>query len=210
MINLKAKLSLNAGTVIQNMSQQEKDKFIEITNDIISVLEKLPMGKERVESLKELDTHIKINQIPSCKKGCSHCCYMKVSVMRSEAMVLAEHIRTNPGSISMKRLRRQAKAKTVKEWQQLSFPDQRCVFLKENLCTVYDDRPIACRYYFVVSDPELCRLDNAGRRGTIVTNITATMHHAIELAFASLKDEQLNVGAETEPMAFTILEELLK
>jgi Fe-S-cluster containining protein len=32
----------------------------------------------------------------------------------------------------------------------------KCTFLKDNECTIYDIRPVACRNHVVVSPPELC------------------------------------------------------
>ena len=39
-------------------------------------------------------------------------------------------------------------------------PLSRCVFLKDNLCSIYPVRPIACRKHWVKTDPSLCDFSN--------------------------------------------------
>jgi Fe-S-cluster containining protein len=90
----------------------------------------------------------------SCTKGCAGCCHQVVLVTMSEAVALLE---AHP-EIAARRAELEA------ETDYLLHPETNldtaygrpCVLLRDKLCTVYADRPIACRAYFVSSDPALC------------------------------------------------------
>lgn len=56
---------------------------------------------------------------------------------------------------------------------------QECVFLEGGICTIYEDRPLACRRYFVVSDPELCGRDT-------LTDVAALEHPGNEIALLEM------------------------
>lgn len=70
----------------------------------------------------------------ACKKGCSSCCKMNVTISQIEANLIGE--------------------KTGKRVNQLSksinhnsdeFIGISCMFLKDGLCSIYDNRPFVCR-----------------------------------------------------------------
>lgn len=86
----------------------------------------------------------------SCRKGCSACCYERVEVTVDEAELLAQ----TPG-IDWDAV----KIRASKEHEHLSRADQKCVFLKNNECSVYADRPVNCRKYFVTNDPKFCDME---------------------------------------------------
>lgn len=96
----------------------------------------------------------------SCKKGCAHCCYLEVSINDDEALQLANRVMQGV-EIDIKRLKAQAEIDTPMRgespWREHPKDVRKCVFLgDDNLCRIYDDRPAACRKYFVASPPELC------------------------------------------------------
>lgn len=71
----------------------------------------------------------------TCVKGCSACCHQKVNFLQDEVELIKEH--------------------------GFMFSSQKgvCPLLKDNLCSVYDIRPIACRNHLSVCDPKLCTTD---------------------------------------------------
>lgn len=93
---------------------------------------------------------------PSCNKGCSFCCYNFISVSKSEAKLLAHSIKDKNLSIDKTQLLIQSRHTDEHRWSKLEYKDRRCVFLKNNECSVYENRPASCRNYFVTSNPESC------------------------------------------------------
>lgn len=76
-----------------------------------------------------------------CKKGCSHCCSIDVSVAEIEAIYIEEN-----SSIKIKRpLKRQTRGNKSK-----------CPFLVENECSIYGIRPFQCRTFFTLDNPKYC------------------------------------------------------
>jgi len=95
----------------------------------------------------------------SCRKGCSACCHLSVSVFESEAKVLALIIKlkANPGVVDMRQLEmHQFLSGNNEQWNIMPKSMRACPFLKDNECQVYDDRPYVCRTYDNTGDPKDC------------------------------------------------------
>ena len=92
----------------------------------------------------------------TCTKGCAHCCKQIVMVTQPEGERLFELANERGIPLDARRLERQA-CQDDNGWLTLQGNDRNCPFLgSDNTCQVYDDRPLSCRKYFVVSDPALC------------------------------------------------------
>jgi Fe-S-cluster containining protein len=111
----------------------------------------LQLGQKNVETSQEI----------TCRKGCSHCCYMRTGVLPQEAQLLVETMKQQQIQIDQARLWKQLHWPNADNyWLQQPPEDRRCVFLSaQGECQVYEQRPLACRKYFVVSEPELCNID---------------------------------------------------
>jgi Fe-S-cluster containining protein len=118
----------------------------------------------------------------SCRKGCAACCRMLVPVSAPEAFALAEsvqswsdarrqaafarigeaHERLDKAGL-LSRLRELAEAPHQLDDEQFE-PVNRtyfalklpCPFLIDESCSIYEDRPAACRELQVTSPPDLC------------------------------------------------------
>ena len=121
-------------------------------------------------------------QAVSCRKGCSACCRMLVPLSGPEAFALQEWVRSRPVDQREHITRRfsESKARLLAQgvWQQLAalcdaplaMDDETldgvnrryyalrlpCPFLEEEICTIYDERPAACRELLVTSPSEQC------------------------------------------------------
>jgi len=115
----------------------------------------------------------------TCLRGCAHCCYSLVACSVLEAIPIAEYMLKS--ALWAPRLTK-VKAKLEEEAAlvdqlgglrgpagstdtSLSYMARKipCTFLKKNKdCAIYSLRPVACRLYYVVSDPEQCSLDHPG------------------------------------------------
>ena len=86
-----------------------------------------------------------------CKAGCTACCFIDVDVSVDEAAAIINYCSENAIEIDKEYLEKQA-AVGRKKYSELS----RCVFLKDDLCSIYPVRPLACRKHWVKTDPALC------------------------------------------------------
>lgn len=87
-----------------------------------------------------------------CSKGCSHCCYMAVGITLGEAKIISEAhgltIHKPSGLVSRDNM--------VEKYSQVQ-----CPFLKKGVCSIYEQRPLACRTHYNLSDyPEVCDIIN--------------------------------------------------
>lgn len=108
--------------------------------------------------LKRVHEDPELSGKSSCKVGCSFCCNIQVMISDDEADLLYELVRDGKVDVDLSRLEKQ------KDWGEDDYPnnylsgDAACVFLDKDTktCKIYEDRPTACRTYFVASDPAQC------------------------------------------------------
>jgi len=119
----------------------------------------------------------------SCTKGCAFCCHMLVPLSAPEAYALINVIRSWPAEKQERMATRLAEAKSVLLshglWHRLlelgessDPPDDEtlepinrdfyalrmaCPFLEEDMCSIYEERPSACRELLVTSPAERCQ-----------------------------------------------------
>jgi len=86
-----------------------------------------------------------------CKEGCTACCFIDVDISFDEVAAIINYCDHNGIEIDKEYLEKQV-AVGRKKYSEFS----RCVFLKDNMCSIYPARPIACRKHWVKTDPSLC------------------------------------------------------
>lgn len=82
--------------------------------------------------------------LPECKAGCSYCCGNRVSVSDPEALQLATHVRSLPGT-AQARLTLTLKLRAAQHADASLAANHPCAFLAAGHCTVYAIRPAVCR-----------------------------------------------------------------
>jgi Fe-S-cluster containining protein len=119
----------------------------------------------------------------SCQKGCAACCRMMVPVSAPEAFSLGNYVRALPSERQARIAERFAHAKSLLLshglWPRLRemgetarpFTDDElepinrdyyalrmaCPFLDNEMCSIYEERPAACRELLVTSPAEWCQ-----------------------------------------------------
>lgn len=82
----------------------------------------------------------------SCKKGCAHCCHTWVSATAPEALFAAKLIRRRQDMAAIERVRA-AYGLTKNVTYSLRFMNPTaCPMLADNICSIYDSRPVTCRF----------------------------------------------------------------
>jgi Fe-S-cluster containining protein len=151
--------------------------FVPVTS-IVPFMRRLGEEAQALEVARSIDA----GQAPSCQKGCAACCRMLVPLSAPEAFSLGEWVRSRPTDQQDHIWARFAETKSQLLshglWQRLSElceasvqPNDDalevmnreyyglripCPFLEEEVCTIYDERPAACRELLVTSPPERC------------------------------------------------------
>ncbi|MCP9455617.1 MAG: YkgJ family cysteine cluster protein [Nitrospira sp.] len=151
--------------------------FIPITS-LVPLLRSLGKQAQQLE-----ETHAAVEgRLCSCTKGCAACCRMLVPLSPPEAFRLMDHVRQWPLEQQQRLAVRLADIKSVLAahgiWQRLlavveseqppndddlaplneAYYSLRipCPFLEDNVCSVYEERPSACRELLVTSPPANC------------------------------------------------------
>jgi len=211
--HVTANLKELMGQDMQGMDEDEKEAYASGIGKryfmLCEELQKFKAGSERYHfamALIEKAFDGKSKKDWPCKKGCCECCKMLVTISWSEAAMLADYMlrlrQTAPQMamitiselLAMRRLPRDPD-----DWYGLPEGDRTCPFLDERrgLCRVYANRPLACRSYYVITDPSLCELK---KEKTVVGVVGNAL---VELLFSAL-----NKVEGTGSMADMIVREL--
>lgn len=94
--------------------------------------------------------------VTSCVKGCASCCRYPQTITLFEAIVRVESLELSQETVRQLKIRA---AKDLRILPGLALITKRdCFFLdpSENLCSIYENRPIRCRTHAVTSDPLFC------------------------------------------------------
>ena len=164
----------------------------------------------------------------SCRQHCAHCCYYLVPVSPAEAFRLSAEVLAMPNPqrralVGMFRLagRRLLKRLPDPGATECEAPDdarpqlQRisdwyaslylaCPFLVNNLCAIYGLRPLACREYWVTSDPSHCHI-HSRKAPTVaplpvrIAEVLADVCHDLEATTQSLLLPLALPFAESQP-----------
>lgn len=114
------------------------------------------------EGLPELD----------CQKGCATCCTLRVTATAPEVLMLARFMRAIDPALKARGIDLPAQvAKADDHTQGLSEPErikarQRCPFIAQGVCVIYQVRPLACRG-LASYDKRACAQAASGKRDDI-------------------------------------------
>jgi Fe-S-cluster containining protein len=99
----------------------------------------------------------------TCEVGCSHCCKQLIYITMPEAILLAEAVLANPAGVSEFVSRCYETLKHYDTMNAAAFYEKQtpCVFLQDDRCSAYEQRPVACRTHFVGTPKENCALGAA-------------------------------------------------
>ena len=105
--------------------------------------------EDRADLLKIVSKFVQLTApISACKSGCSHCCKMAVTITSDEAASIGEAI----GVVPLRPPPVVDQEATVAKHMNTV-----CPFLKSNVCSIYEHRPVACRLHFNISAyPVVC------------------------------------------------------
>jgi Fe-S-cluster containining protein len=179
--------------------------FIPITS-IVSLTRRLGEEMLKLEEHQSRDA----GQSISCRMGCAACCRMLVPLSPPEAFALREYIEQLPQNRQASIVQRIADSKAVLASEGLldrleavadattPIPDEDleplnrayyalrhpCPFLENEICSIYEARPAACRELLVTSPAELC--DNLAENPVQPVPVSARIGTVLGLLWASL------------------------
>lgn len=158
---------------------------IDVPTQLIPITAIVPVTRRLGDEAAQLEVQqaIEAGQTISCRIGCAACCRMLVPLSAPEAFALREYVEqlpTDRRTHLLSRLSdRKESLKRAGLWDQLndvaeanrSVPDEEldpinqsyyalripCPYLEDEMCSIYESRPAACRELLVTSPAELCQ-----------------------------------------------------
>lgn len=186
-IGVSQPLAAVLNNIIKDGDHAAAEKILTGVVELSEEINKIPEGDYRVEALHEwIDDYIKdddkmcasAGRELSCRAGCGACCAILVEVQDEEADYVYGVIKKKGISLDRERLLEQS-SYSMSDYQKNYFSGKsKCALLGEdNLCTIYEERPMACRLHVSVDDPELCKptLDGEARDHLKFARISSEM-----------------------------------
>lgn len=156
-----------------SLTEKEDGLYKRILKSKGNILNKL---SSLYSEMNEIYTHG--NKFTPCKKGCSHCCHIPVSVSELEAEYIEK-------SLKIKR-------KPFSKYDKTQ--DKPCPFLKNNGCNIYDVRPFVCRRHVVLTKSSYwCELERCNQEVMPLLNFTETQKSFNYLVNESGKDKIFDI-----------------
>jgi Fe-S-cluster containining protein len=158
---------------------------VSVPTGLIPITDIIPLMRSLGEQAHQqaIDQTIQSGATISCQKGCAACCRMMIPLAPPEAIALKTVVEALPFT-KKERLRErfQAAQKTLREagleegLHRLAFSEDQvtdeeleplnrayyalrvpCPFLEDEVCSIYEHRPSACRELLVTSPAEFCQ-----------------------------------------------------
>lgn len=145
----------------------------------------LPVFHQMADSFADIGVQAEAanGKTVSCKAKCTACCYQPIPVSEVEAYYIADLVASMPEPRRTEIISRFAK--TLSHFNEIGWFDDLhssragsmkgaeqlvhwylneqipCPFLEDSMCSIYEQRPIACREYLVTSPAENCSSPSA-------------------------------------------------
>ncbi len=103
--------------------------------------------------------------VSPCKRGCAFCCHQAVSIFKIEAERIAKYSKRQmqkPPGFDFLTYTRNEHSKYIEKYE-----GKACPFLRNNECSVYEVRPLACRGHLSL-DNDALNCDTVNRPGAKV------------------------------------------
>lgn len=158
---------------------------VSVPTGLIPITDIIPLMRSLGEQAHHqiIDQTIQSGTSISCQKGCAACCRMMIPLAPPEAIALKTVVEALPAPQKEPLLERfQSVQRTLREagleeeLHRLAFSEQQvtdeeleplnrayyslrmpCPFLENEVCSIYEHRPSACRELLVTSPPDLCQ-----------------------------------------------------
>ncbi|MDF0642932.1 MAG: YkgJ family cysteine cluster protein [Nitrospira sp.] len=157
---------------------------LDVPTEFIPITAVVPIARRLGEEAGHLEEHHarERGRTISCRMGCAACCRMLVPVSPPEAFALRHYVEQLPAArqtlVAKRIAESQATLQTHELWERLwavaeadsAVPDEEldplnrayyalrhaCPFLENEMCSIYEARPAACRELQVTSPAEYC------------------------------------------------------
>jgi len=152
-----------AKAILYGLDAKAGRDYMEQINDLKTQIDNIDTGPEKAKSIHNVADQITELEIKkphnknSCKAGCSSCCHQNVDLHESEVPFFKKLINEHPEKERIiERLNEHKKLSNDDYFNFKNAHISACPFLESNKCSIYKDRPLMCRKYYVDDDPAKC------------------------------------------------------
>jgi Fe-S-cluster containining protein len=206
--------SLERFDIAVNTPAGRLNTVLDVPTGFVPITSIVPLTRRLGEEILKLEEHHsrQAGRAVSCRMGCAACCRMLVPLSPPEAFSLAEYIEQLPHErrSAIERKLDSTKAELARHGllprlqavadSAQAIPDEElepinrayyalrhpCPFLENEMCSIYEARPAACRELLVTSPAELC--DNLAENPVEPVPVSVRIGTVLGLLWASVSE----------------------
>ena len=138
---------------LRRINSQDERKLHRIVGESLPALVESPEPLDRkvirLRRLADMAAKV-IAPFTPCKKGCSACCHNTAIISELDAMQIASA--TGTPLTTPRRVFDPAAGEGARRAYASNYAGVACTFLKDNLCSIYAERPVVCRVHHSLED----------------------------------------------------------
>ena len=209
------------GTIPLNIAGKDVVLKVDAPASAVKLRKVLPVFQQMTNTFVDVaieQTEEKGKKI-SCKAGCGACCRQLVPIAEMETFHLRDLIEEMPESnkalvhdrfkAAIEKLERAGLLENLRRARELTIEDRRklgndyfrqqiaCPFLEEESCSIYSERPLACREYLVTSPAENCARPQDNIEGV-------DLPAKVSVVVSSLDSEPPNISYKWMPLILAL------
>ncbi len=176
-----------------HLAGQSADFHIVVRDELAPLADLAILAREICDTLLDMTLeHPANSRRIVCRKGCSACCSYLVGLSAPEVFLLRREFadlcaddripilktclqaafKILQQDITAPEINEDSGLDQISEWYAaLNLP---CPFLADGLCGIYENRPLACREYFVASHPNHCSITSTARATVVSPSVSVT------------------------------------
>lgn len=180
--------AISAGVSVYSREPREVVPLMRVMHGLVRrAIDERSVGCLMAFTYANLDVTLqRVAHVPiACKAGCAHCCHGFVAATAPEVLHLVKRFapdRAGAVRAAVARAHALTAGKSAEERTHMTVP---CALLENNLCTVYEDRPITCRTG-ISTRADICERAHIAISGEDIPRpvVYLTMRRAYYVAFA--------------------------
>ena len=134
-----------------NLESPQADSVEAMARQLFNLLDQAKQGGKIDTPVKFLQSKVNAslesrgNLALACKKGCAHCCYVWVSATAPEILFVSKIVK-RMGAATIERVRDAHERTKEFDFDTRYQHPGACPLLEDDLCSIYQSRPTACRF----------------------------------------------------------------
>ena len=157
------------------------------------------------EVIRDYETKTPVEEQIACRPGCAYCCHYEVVLSPAEAVLIGHHAKHSFSEVEVvsllertERLLNMREGKPVSERAKV-LHETPCVFLEDDMCRIYEVRPLICRALHSL-DRDGCRKAVMAKHSKVAFVGYSHRYYVFQAVRSAMRQTCDDMGCQTREM----------